>query len=279
MLDSVPLDTSEHSGVSSECGENPPTPPQEKKKMGTTAIALTEKLSSAETKLLNELTRPDVRVEVTIPEDINPKDWMVAARATCRAFVRAQRQTDMLLPILGRLLLICKDNPQIYQENGYDSFEHFVNAEVREKFGVGRSTCYEAMAAVRFGTAAKLEMADYPAIGRVNFRLLTKAIPEGDEKKAFAKKLVEKAKTATVQELREHVESQGYVEKGETVGGWLRIPCNKKQLKVFEKFFADEDYQSYCGTGDRASMLEKAIAEATTEWHKQIEHQEAETTS
>ncbi len=73
--------------------------------------------------------------------------------------------------------------------------------------------------------------------------------------------------------MKVYCQQKGYLEPGETQGAFLRVGCSAAQLKRFNKFFANSEYQAYCGSSTPGVMLEKAIAEATTEWSTQAEEQ------
>jgi hypothetical protein len=257
-----PLDTSEESGVLLKPKERFPLPAE--------LITLAETpFTAAEKKLVQAMTAPDSTIEVVVPTDINSKDWTFATSVTCRVLLKAQLQAEALMPVLGRLLIIAKTTPAIYADTDHKGFEEFIQAEVRDKWGISRSTCYEAVRQAEFSIAAKLTTDDVKAIGRVKMRELTKLVPEGDEAKADTKKLIEKAKEMPIAEFREHLDKKFHVEPGSTTGAWIRFGASKATAKMWAAFVADPDIQAYAGTGDASKILKKMMEECGTEWRAQ----------
>jgi hypothetical protein len=228
--------------------------------MPKTQLALTKKKPSEEDqKLFLEMTKPGAKIEVVIPDKIDPKEWKRSINITCQVLARAQSQEQLTLVVLGRLLLVAKNSTAILGEK---TFEEFLKAEVYESYGVSRSTCFEALGLCRWG----LENRQYEAIGRRNLRLLNQAVPKGDESKAWAKTAVQKAAELPEDEFREFCEEKGYFEKGETIGAIFRIPMNKKEFKDNTKFFSDPEITAAAGSKKLSNILERMRQEVEIEW-------------
>ena len=225
-----------------------------------------EKFTSAESKLLNEITRSE-SIEVAISSDITTEDWRSTVDVVGRAYLRAQIQEAKLFPVLGRLLVIAESRPEIWE--GFGSFKQFIHQKICPKFWISPSSAYEAQQQGR--RLGHLELSQLGAIPRRNLRLVLQAVPKGDEKKSVATGLLAKATTMSEAELREFCEKKGYIGPGETQGAFLRVPCNKGELKFINKFLNNADFQSYCGTNKASAMIVRAIEEAITEWSAQAE--------
>ena len=217
-------------------------------------------MSPSESKLLGELTRSDTTIEVTIPADIKPSEWKSTASVVGRAYLRAEMQLTKLLPVLGRLLVIAEANPEIWE--GHESFKQFIHTEVRDKFGISPASSYYAMQMAR--RLSHVEIAQLEAVPRRNMLVYLQAVPKGDEKKTVAKNLLEKAATLSEADFREFCEKKKYIESGDTQGAFVRIPCSKKVLKLWNKFVADPQVQSVCGTGHPGGILEHMIEECSS---------------
>jgi len=221
-----------------------------------------KKFTPEEANLLQELTKPGAKIEVTVAGNVNLKDWAKTTSVVCRGLLRAQLQEQALLPVLGRLLVIARDNPDIWA--GYASFKKFLQEHVRKEFGIGTSSAYYAMQMA--DRLPHLKIAQVEAIPRRNMEIVLQTIAKGDEKKPYATKILEKAATASEKELRAYCEERTSIPPSATVGAILRIGCSLEKKGIIEAFLANQDYQSYCGTSNQADMLIRAIEEATTEW-------------
>ena len=102
-----------------------------------------KKMTPDEAALLQELTKPGAKIEVAVSGDVSLKDWNKTTSVVCRGLLRAQLQEQALLPVLGRLLVIARDNTDIW--SGYASFKQFLTDHVRKEFGIGTSSAYYAM--------------------------------------------------------------------------------------------------------------------------------------
>lgn len=232
-------------------------------------IPAKEGFTAKDKKLLAELTAPGAKIDVVVPDSIDPKEWHAAADVVSRAYVRANKQQEALYPVLARLLLVAKTNSEIWQD-GYEKFDDFLKAEFEARFDIARSSCYEAINwAERFGEIVPTEQ--FPAIGRLKARIISKAVPRGEEKKATAKKLLAMAPTVTAAELEEHIEENLHIEKGSARGAMLKVLCSKAQLKRFDRFFESAENQGYAETDNRAEMLEVAIKCFETDMQAQVE--------
>lgn len=233
-----------------------------------------KKFTEEEVKLLGQLTKPGGQISVLVPDQIDPKEWRATTNVVCRALVQTEIKKRQLMPVLGRLLVIAKATQEIWSK--FEKFEDFLEAEIYTKFQISRSSCYEAMqSADRFG---HLEIAECEAIPRRNMKVVLAAVVRGEEKKGYAKEVLEKAAELSESDLKDWCVQKKYLEHGETTGAFLKVPCNAAQLKRFKKFFANPEYAAYCGASTPAVMLERAIQEATTEWTVQTqEPQEAST--
>lgn len=230
--------------------------------MPSNSVALAKKkLTDEEQQFIAAMTKPGAQVDVVVPQEIDAKQWKSNTSLVCRVLIRAEMQAQTMMPVLGRLLVIARSTPEITE--GYESFENFLKTEVYEKYGVGRSTCFEAMQMCRW---TGLTMGQFEAIGRRNFRLLNQAVPKGDEGERWAKGLLAKASELSESELQDYCEDKGYFEKGETVGSFLKIGVSKAALKRINKWFNDPEVIAAAGSENPADILEAMVAECEVEW-------------
>lgn len=222
-----------------------------------------KKINESEDALLRELGKADITVDVVVPDDIKPDEFKVALSAVCKTFAKANIKATVMYFVLGRLMQVAEQHPDVYEKN-FAKHEDFVIA-IEGEYGVGRSTCFEARKAVaRWGLI--IETARFEKIGRAKLKLISKAVPKGDEKSATATKLLKMAEDKTEEELAEYCYEKGYLERGEAQGGHFNIPANKKQVKIFKAFFANPKIQAVCESSSAADILEHMIEEVKQEW-------------
>jgi hypothetical protein len=219
--------------------------------------------SESEMAILKKITKPDVTVEVIVPKEIDAEKFWEVLSITCQAYMKAEAQTSVLFPLLGRLLLVAKQNPESYKAK-FETYEELI-AAVGEKFGVGRTTCFEARRLADKWGPAELEMHTYADIGRVKFKFLGSIVPSDAVSQGWVKGLLKKAGELTLKELREYCEDKGYAEKGST-GASIIMACSKRMLKDWRKFCKTPEVQAYCGTDDPAEILDHLMQECESEW-------------
>jgi hypothetical protein len=230
----------------------------------TDLIAIAKKsMTPEEESLLKTLTKPDTAVEVLLPDTMDKKEWSFHTSTVCRAYVRAEVAQAKLLPVIGRLLDFAKQHKAEIWEK-FESWEAFMEAEVYDKFGIGRSTAYEALQMAH--RLPHMSVGELQAIPRRNIKIALQAIPKGDEKKGPSKTLLAKAAELSEADLRDFCESKGYLEPNTTQGGYIKIPASKKVIKMWEKFIADPQIQAVCGSPIVGDILERMLEECASEW-------------
>ena len=220
-------------------------------------------LVPAEKKFMKLLEQNDVKVQVIVPEDINPEDFRGALSAICKSYAKAEYRRELLFPALGQIMLVAKAHKELWDQQ-HENYEKFVEATEAE-FGVSRSTLYEARKAVeRFG--AVLDLEQFPLVGRHRLKICSGLVPKGAEKEATAKKLLKVAQTESSEKLEEFISANYHQSRSERVGTTFEIECNKKQASYYEKFFSNAKIQAYVGSDKAAAILDALIAECSQTW-------------
>ena len=231
--------------------------------MSTELVKLAaKKFSPEETKLLEELTRPGAKIEVTVPGEIDFKEWIKTTNVVCRGLLRAQIQGQKLFPVLGRLLVIAEDHPEIWES--HKSFKQFMQTEIQEKFGISPASCYESMQMAR--RLPHLELAQIESVPRRNMRVFLQVVPSGDEKTSTAKALLVKAAELSEADFREHCEKKNLIEQGQTQGQFIKFGTNKARGKKIEQWFTDPRVQAKAQSERWDVIMELMIAECAGEW-------------
>lgn len=232
--------------------------PQEDIVLTTAVVLAKKKYTEKEEAIAHQLTAPKAKIEVLIPEDMNADDFDVAFSAVSKIYARATLQAQAMFPILGRLLYVAEKNPELWNKK-FDKFTDFRIATA-DKFGVARSTSYDAWDYARRWYEV-LPPSDFSTVGRVKIKMISNYIGKGDESKATARKLVEFAKEHTADELDAHMDKTLHTGRGSSTGAFFKIPCNKKQLKVFAEWFGDPKIHAKTGKDKVADILELMIDE------------------
>lgn len=233
--------------------------------LGNIAVNVPAEYSSKEKSIIKELTQ-GATVDVVIPDNIDVAEFDVALSAVCKVIVRAEMQKESLIPVLGRLLYIASTHPETFKET-YETFEALV-ASVGQRFGIGRSTCFEAKGFWERWSAV-LPPEEYKTVGRVKLKMISGAVDKGKESQKSAAAAIQYAKEHTADELEEYLEEKFAVEKGSTTGAILKLASNKKQNKLFIKWFEDPRVAAFVGSDDMADILVAMIEYCSSEFFNQ----------
>ena len=225
-------------------------------------VAANKKYTDKEKDTIEALTKSGAVIEVVIPDTIESSDFETALSAVCKVYVKAEMQKETMFPVLGRLVSIASKNPELRKK--FDTFDAFLDS-IESRFGVGRSTCYEAKNFVERWIAV-LPPEEYKAVGRVKLKLISQAISKGAEDQKSAKEAITFAKENTAEALEDYLDKKHHTGKGSTTGAVMKIASNKKQNKIFVKWFDDPRVAAYCGSDDMADILEHMIEECKGEW-------------
>jgi len=201
------------------------------------------------------------RLEVIVPREMTIEDLYNQTAACCIAQRELQNGLDKLRPIIGRLLLLMKNNPESYQAKGFRTFEDFLRLEVGGNWGVGRSTAYECIRQVE--KWPDLDIDTYLKIGPSKFAVINKF---SDQSHSDHKRVLEKAKTCTLTRLREWAETTGRVNKGETVPAMVVIPTTLETKRCWEELIHNRQCIEACGSEAPGVILQHMIEEFSSVW-------------
>jgi hypothetical protein len=228
-------------------------------------------LTTNEQAIIKAMLDPEASIEVVVPDDIDPEKFWSSLAACCRAVTKMRRLVERLRPIIGRMLLVAQENPAIYEDKGYRTYEDFLRRGVCENLGLSRSDAYEAKRVAQKWPSLTPE--EYAQIGSVKMSLLSRV---ADERTGRGRKLLEKAKALSIRDLRTELEKKALIERGEFQGAVIVINTTRTIADQFERFVSLPEVQAHCETSDRGAILGHMIEECEVEWTAQSSRLDAE---
>jgi phenylpyruvate tautomerase PptA (4-oxalocrotonate tautomerase family) len=222
-------------------------------------------LSKREATLIKELLSPGAELTIVIPEEVDAEKWIAAFFATVKAIELTEQKRESLMPVLVRVLQVAKANPATYKAMGHETFEVFLEKEIKTKFRWGRTTCYNLLEVLR--VFPQITPADLKELGPVKLKVLAGSMHHPEAAAAPSNvALFEKAKDLTVVELKALCAEKGLSEIGDHEGAWFQVPCSKSELSMYEEFFKDPRIHATCGSDAKAKILAAMVAECVVEW-------------
>lgn len=223
----------------------------------TTAVTVAKKkYTEPEEALIHELGKPSAKVDVLLPNDLDPEKFETALSAVSKVLAKNTLQREMMFTILGRLLFVAQSKPELWNKK-YPHFEDF-RLSLAERFGLGRQTTYDALEYAKHWSAA-LPPSEFLSVGRKKLKMIAKSIGKEDAGKATAKKAISFAMEHTAEELDEYLDEHLHSGRGSSEGTFIKFGANKKQEKIFKKWFGDPRVQAYFHSDQWSDMLEGMI--------------------
>jgi hypothetical protein len=220
--------------------------------------------TASETDVIKDLLRAGKNITLAVPDDLDARDVSRYIKSTCSLLVKSEIGRDKLTAVLGRLLVLARKNKEVWGKAGYDSFSEFLQKEVVEKFGISRSTMYEAK---KILTAfPDLTMEQYGAAGSQKLLLLSKFTSQSD---SGSTKLIKAASEKSYDQLKEYCEEKGYLGADDATGASFVIKGSLSKIKELRKFLAREDIRAVAESDDPLTIILAMTQEVDSEWTEQ----------
>lgn len=226
-------------------------------------VAMTQEIA----KVADNFLRKSGALTEVLPETMSAPKINEAMQAIALSLSNLQRREGRLKPMIGRLLVLAKNNSDVYTEKGYETYEEYKQKEIGEKFGLARTAYQDAKRMVE--KFPSLAMDDYEAAGVTNMMIMCRVT---DQSQKGHTKILAKAKALTTEEFVKWLEDSGIVTKGELDGGNFRVPGNKDQVKEVSAFFDDPEIAAHVGSDNYMIILLALTQECAIEW-KEDGHQ------
>jgi len=223
------------------------------------------KFKPDEEKLLQTLVLSDSsRISEVIPKTITAEELHENLTVCCRALGRLDRASNVLKPLIGRMLLIVKET-EAHKDMGYATYSAFIEEEVCGKLGLSRSNLYEARKIISAFPSLSLER--YEKVGPTKLLIAAKFSRQSD---TSSTKLLDKAESMPVKEFRQYAAEQGAVEPGDTQGGTIVIQTSLAIARRWKEFIENPAVIDYCESSNAGCILECMLDECSVEFERGV---------
>lgn len=227
--------------------------------MATTALSLSE-LTTTDQKIIASLLASGSAVEDVIPEDIAEGPLWQTLEACCRALSVYRKRIGVLKPLIGRILIVCRNRPEIWQAKGYRNYDDFITNWTKDVIGITRSEAYASRnLAEKFPS---LSIQDVQDVGYSKLAYLATKTGEDDPK---VNDWIKAAQEHTLDELKDIFANKGIEPRDESDLCNLSFITTKAIKNRAIEFFKDPRVQAYCGTENYGKIFEFMMAECS-EW-------------
>jgi hypothetical protein len=202
------------------------------------------------------------KITIAIPDDLAPRDIGMRIREASMLTVKVEAGRDRLHAILGRLLVLAKRSPEVYQAQGFDTFTDYLRKEVLVTYKVGRTT---AMNCKRIAEQwGGLTVEQYGKVGQQKLLLLSKF---SSQENTNAPKLLKAAAEKSFDQLKTYCEEKGFLGEGEADGASITFTGSLAEVKELRRYQNRPDFQAHAGKG--IAMILAAMNEVEADWTAQ----------
>jgi len=209
------------------------------------------------------------RLEVVVPLTTTPEDLYNQTAAICKAISRMEAGITKLQPIMGRALLLIKNNPEVYRAAGCRTFDDFIRARVVEEWGVSRTTAYNSIRTVTIHP--NLEIERFQRIGSSKFFILNKVADHTST--GTYNRLLQAAENMNLRDFREYVEQNGQISPGETIPAVIVIHATQEIKQQWDNMVQNLRVQRVCDSQNPAVILQHMMEESLGSWLAEAEDQ------
>lgn len=220
-------------------------------------------LSSEDKSILSAVLDENASLDVVVPGTMDGDTLWKSLEACCRVASHITKASQKIKPVIGRLLVVLKDHPEVYQSRGYRTYENFLSRGLDDLFGISRTEAYALRkVAEKFPS---LSVAQFQAIGTTKLYAMAAAIGEGEP---GCEAVIEKAlqPQTTKEQLREFIAEVKYEDAGERQLTDLTITFTKADAAALKQFLNAPETTAYVGTEAWGTKIMRMMAECAGEW-------------
>ncbi len=209
----------------------------------------------------------DSREQLTdlVPDAIDPATLWTGLSACCRSLALNRRTASLLKIVIGRMLVVLRDRPEVYQNLGYRTFDDFITRGMPELFGIPRSEAYAARTLVEKWpslSAEQIKLVSYSKLA-----LISKVV---DEKSSNANMYLKAAQEHTLDQLKDILANNGVLPREDSDFATITILTTKGIKKMWTDAVSDPQIRAYCQTDDPGVILECLLSETLCEWRSRM---------
>lgn len=219
--------------------------------------------SPAESELIRALADKSSEVSILLPDHKGNLDVAWKQLELCLQVNKGiDNVSRKLRPIIGRILVWARSNPEFYERKGYRTYDVFIKEYVCGVMGLGRTTLYqERFIAERLPDLTPEELVE---LGPSRANALAEIVSSKDSN---FEEVLARAKNSTAVGLTKWAAEKGMADAGgsmETAA--IMIRSNKTVEKMWDEFKEIPEVHAYVGSEKAHLILEKLLMEAYGVW-------------
>lgn len=232
-----------------------------------------EPLTEQENQLVQWLLKRNMkdRVEVTIPSDIDDQKLFEYIQSCLKVAASLNSARLHLHPVIGRLLNLMADRPDVVKMFGVTSMEQFIKQVVEKKFGVHRSEAMNARNVVKM--FPEISSKEYVEAGAQKLKAIGRVVdwnPDDPNIHIYKKY----AEDHNYDELVRYMEGEGEDVSDVEIRTYV-VKVAKSDLERIREFMRDPKIHAYCGSDVERVILMRMFGECAATWYAEEYAREA----
>lgn len=220
-----------------------------------------ENLTTYEQGILASLLNPSLSIELAVPEGTEPQELYRNLSVCIKALAYLDRTSIRIKPLVGRMLRLIQRQPKVYQQFGYRNFEDFLTKGVCEKLGLSRSNLYECKQIADKWPSMTVEQ--YAKIGATKLAIISRFC---DENSAMASRMLKRAETNSISELRVWAEEKKLIDSGELNAAVIVINTNRTVANQWNEMLNNPQVAATVGSAQPGEIFLAMIREFSSTW-------------
>jgi hypothetical protein len=228
---------------------------------------ITDSLTSDEQKIIKTLLASNEVPDKLISEDATAEELWTCLTAACKGTKLVQSAGTKIKLYLGAVLTRIQDHPELYNNQGYKTFNEFMSVGVPALFGVSRAEAYLTKRIIE-ETGNKLTIDQMSEIGISNMNIASQAIrqrtPSGvtpEQRDKVVDYWIDAAKTDSFQKIKERAANQGVVDSPQDFNMVQRTLNLKESTDQRWMEFRKQPWVAANGGGTDSTILEAMMDE------------------
>ena len=238
--------------------------------MNPSELVSVAELSSSDKEVVEQFLRSKEQLTDLIPDTMDSQELWRSLAACCKSLSIYRKSASVLKVIVGRLLVVLQDRPEVYQKLSYRNFDDFLTRGMPELFGIPRSEAYAARALIAKWPSLSSEQIKQVSYSKIS--LISQFTHEGD---VNANKFLQAAQTLTLDKLKDYCANQGMLPREESDLAEISLLTTKGIKDQWLEFSSDPHIQAFVGTDNPGEILSMAIAEVSADWMSRAMHKKA----
>ena len=225
---------------------------------------MTGKLTASENVELSRITESDEQAKELFPSVVPEDDvssFYDRFDLVCRGYANVRAFHNAIKPIVGRALVVMRENPHVWKAKGFRIFEDVIQ-DLIGKSGISRSELFNCMSlAEKF---PDLSPKDFSQIGIAKLTIAGKVLQDGADSKE-RDRLLDRAKTDSVKDFGNFVEQKYHLPASALHEVRIVIHTSKEVEILWRTWVDDPRVQAKYGNAKEGAILSSMVAECAAD--------------